>query len=137
MRRAVSKNILIIDDDDDLRDIIHFALADRGHSVRSFANPEKALTFLNMSEFIPDLIIVDQFMKDMTGGEFLEIKGEHRNPSIRNCPSVIISGSPQDVERSVDRKLYTEIVPKPLDMDEISLRVEELLSDSSERSLRV
>lgn len=134
MRRAVSKNILIIDDDDDLREIIHFALAEHGHNVRSFQGPENALTILSQGDFIPDLMIVDQYMKNITGGEFLEIKRNFHSPKIRLCPSIIISGSPQEVERTVDKSLYTEILPKPLKMEEITERIEELLSGESERS---
>lgn len=135
MRRAASKNILIIDDDDDLREIIHYALADRGHNVRSFQKPENALTILSNRDFIPELMIVDQYMKSMTGGEFLEIKKNFQASEIRNCPSIIISGSPQEVERNVKRSLYTEIISKPLNMDQIIEKVDELFSEFSERAL--
>jgi DNA-binding NtrC family response regulator len=135
MRRAVSKNILIIDDDDDLRDIIHYALVDQGHNVRSFQSPENALTILSNGDFDPDLIIVDQYMKKITGGEFLEIKQNFQSSKIKNCPSIIISGSPQEVEKNVARNLYTEIIPKPLDMDQIVERIGELFSDLPERAL--
>lgn len=134
MRRAAGKNILLIDDDDDLRDIIHYALAEKGYTVRSYQGPENALVTLKEGKFIPDLVIVDQYMKNMTGGEFLEIKQEFRNPAIRNCPSIIISGSPHEVERSVPRHFYSEIFPKPLHMDDLSERIDELFSENSEKS---
>lgn len=131
---SVSKNILLIDDDDDLREIIHFALVERGHNVRSFEGPFLALSILTHGDFVPDLIIVDQYMKDMTGGEFLEIKNQLGERRIRNCPSLIISGSPQDVEKNVPRTRYTEILPKPLDMEGLLARVEELFSGEPERA---
>lgn len=133
MRRAAGKNILLIDDDDDLRDIIHYALTERGHHVRSFRGPEHALVFLQTGNFSPDLVIVDQYMKDMTGGEFLEVKEGFRESAIRDCPSIIISGSPQEVESNVRRSCYTEILAKPLDMEELSRKIEDLFSDFSEK----
>ena len=49
---AKGANILVVDDDDDIREIVHILLAREGFTVREAANAEQALRRLDP---LPDL----------------------------------------------------------------------------------
>lgn len=118
-------NIYVIDDDDDLREVISWALSKEGYSVRGFRDPQEALSILRDIKKAPGLILVDQYMEDMKGGEFLKLKQDLTNPSSRECPAMIISGSPDEVESDVSEDLYDEILSKPLDLENLLGKVRE------------
>ena len=56
---AKGANILVVDDDDDIREIVHILLAREGFTVREAANAEQALRRLDP---LPDLVILDVMM---------------------------------------------------------------------------
>jgi two-component system, chemotaxis family, chemotaxis protein CheY len=60
--------ILIVDDDDSIRQIVRLCLVDEGYSVREAPNGEAALEVL--AEWQPDLILLDLRMPIMDGWEF-------------------------------------------------------------------
>jgi two-component system chemotaxis response regulator CheY len=66
------KTILIIDDNEEVRNIIQKVLESAGYSVLSAGNIQDALELAN--EHIPHLIILDLVMPEKGGFEFLEIK---------------------------------------------------------------
>ena len=61
---AKGANILVVDDDDDIREIVHILLAREGFTVREAANAEQALRRLDP---LPDLVILDVMMPKMNG----------------------------------------------------------------------
>ena len=63
---AKGANILVVDDDDDIREIVHILLAREGFTVREAANAEQALRRLDP---LPDLVILDVMMPGLSGIE--------------------------------------------------------------------
>ncbi|MCE2742867.1 MAG: response regulator transcription factor [Fluviicola sp.] len=63
-------SILIIDDDDDIRDILKYNLEKEGFYIRVASNGEQGLKLIQQS--IPDLIILDVMMPGMDGIEVCE-----------------------------------------------------------------
>ena len=61
---AKGANILVVDDDDDIREIVHILLAREGFTVREAANAEQALRRLDP---LPDLVILDVMMPGLSG----------------------------------------------------------------------
>lgn len=59
-------NILLVDDDEDLRDAIESFLTDHGHAVRTARNGLDALAALAKGA-LPDLALIDVFMPEMDG----------------------------------------------------------------------
>jgi len=63
-------SILIIDDEDDIRDILKYNLEKEGFYIRVASNGEQGLKLIQQS--IPDLIILDVMMPGMDGIEVCE-----------------------------------------------------------------
>lgn len=109
------KSIVIVDDDDDLREVISWALSKEGFAIHSFSSPAKALEKLSHASFRPNLIVVDFHMDEMNGGDFVLKKNEIYN--VKSCPVVMISASPHQVEQSISREHYKEVITKPIDLE--------------------
>ena len=60
-------NILVIDDDAEIREIVQVLLSSEGYTVETVADGMQALTMLTEKTFIPDVIILDIMMPDMDG----------------------------------------------------------------------
>lgn len=69
--RAIVEPILVIDDDDDIRDSLAEILIDEGYSVRCFADCAQALEHLR-HDGRASLIILDLMMPGMSGWTFRE-----------------------------------------------------------------
>ncbi|HXH32286.1 MAG TPA: ATP-binding protein [Bacteriovoracaceae bacterium] len=122
------KKVYVVDDDDDLRGVISWALNKEGYSIHSFSDPKAALESLRSSSRAPDLILVDYHMGEMMGGEFLELK--QTIEAARSCPVVMISASPEEVELEVSRELYQQIITKPIDLEGLVSKVKQYTSSS-------
>jgi signal transduction histidine kinase/DNA-binding response OmpR family regulator len=77
---AASEKLLLIDDDNDVRDIVGGVLTDLGYEVRQASNGEVALATL--AEFSPDLLVVDFAMPGMNGAEVVTI-ARRLNPKLK------------------------------------------------------
>jgi signal transduction histidine kinase len=125
-RKDSKKRIYIIDDDEDLREVISWALGKEGFAVHSFGSPLEALSMLKREHQMPHLIVVDYHMDEMKGSEFL-LKKHEIHPA-RACPVVMISASPLEVEQSVPQELYKEVITKPIDLESLVTNVRRFLS---------
>lgn len=114
-----SKNIYIVDDDEDLREVMTWAIEKEGYRVFSYGNPKTALEDLSLTAFPASLIILDYHMDKMTGKDFLNMKKHSSLASIKNCPVIMVSAAPQVVRETVDPQLYSEILLKPLDLNRL------------------
>jgi CheY-like chemotaxis protein len=62
-------NVLVVDDDDDARRVLHRMLVKLGHQTRIVADGAEALQLLEESRF--DLVITDVYMASVDGMELL------------------------------------------------------------------
>lgn len=65
----MTKKILLVEDDADLRGVYELLLSTKGHTVKTAANGLLALQTLQ--NFTPDIILLDALMPEMDGLEFL------------------------------------------------------------------
>jgi CheY-like chemotaxis protein len=102
-------HILVIDDNDDLRETVQMLLEASGYSVVTAANGRAALAHLKDGAR-PGLILLDLMMPDMNGWQFLEhARGDQ---SLSAIPILIMTAhQPTDVARMP----LAEVVPKPFD----------------------
>ena len=84
MRRMV----LVIDDDRDTNESISDLLSGEGYSCVSALDSQRALALL--SQYQPDVILLDLFLGDVSGVEFLRRKGEARR-HVADIPVVVIT----------------------------------------------
>ncbi len=119
------KLVYIVDDDDDLREVMCWALQKEGIAVRAFSSPLEALAVLREESGAPHLIVVDYHMDDMKGSEFVVHKSQISQ--VKQCPVVMISASPKEVERNVPSGLYQHIITKPIDLEGLVTNVRRYL----------
>lgn len=85
---SAAANILLIDDDPDLREIIRTVLRTRGYVVHEAANGRIGLDMID--EVKPELIILDLMLPGMSGIEIL--RNIHTKPAYQNIPVIVLSG---------------------------------------------
>jgi CheY-like chemotaxis protein len=104
--------ILIIEDDNAIREMMSQALQIEGYSVSSAANGELALQKLK-TEDLPNLILLDLMMPVMDGWQFIKSKKEDQK--ITAIPVVVVSAF---TERAADLKCEG-LIKKPIDLDQL------------------
>lgn len=119
--------VMVIDDDDDLRDVVTWALKADGLQVLSYADPQAAFNQLASETIFPAVIIVDYHMGSMTAGDFLKMKEDLPDARLKNCPSIIMTAAPQNARRIPGSERY-QILEKPLDLKGLISRVSRLCS---------
>ncbi len=111
-------DILIVDDEQDIRELIAGILSDEGYECRQAANSEA--TLVQLSERRPSLIILDIWLRDskLDGLELLDVISE-RYPDL---PVVIISGhgTVETAVAAIKRGAY-DFIEKPFQADHLLL----------------
>ncbi len=120
------RKILIIDDDEDLRDAMAWVLNKEGYSVHSYGDPYKAFESLAIGRHRPQLMIVDFQMDGMNGFEFLKKKNECSELDVRECPVILISASPDEVEAQERSEDLKQLMTKPLDLESLLENIKNL-----------
>lgn len=106
-----SSPVLIVDDDDDMRETLRVCLEEEGFDVRTARNGREAFEQLAKGA-LPGLILLDLMMPEMNGWEVLE---RLRNDPLRSAiPVAVMSGSHRGEVKSA-----TYVVPKPFDLGAI------------------
>ena len=108
------KRILLIDDEEDFLVTMAGILEGSGYDVIAVSNCKEALRTLH--ENAVDLIIVDIFMPDMDGLEFIR-KVIRDNPEL---PIVAVTGAAKQFYLKVARKMgAVSGLLKPIDVDQL------------------
>src|SRR5579871_4918625 len=81
------KRILVLDDNEDILEIVHEALAYSQFDVKSISESRKVMGALE--EFEPDLLLLDYRMSGTNGGEICRQVKAH--PRFNNTPIIIFS----------------------------------------------
>jgi len=115
----MDKTIIIVDDDDAVRDVLVRCLEPLDCSIESFHNGQEALTYLERKESQNvDLLIADSRLPGISGEKLIE---EFRkiHPA---APALIVSG--EDVTGT-----DIPVIQKPFSLAEFRKRVEILLGE--------
>jgi DNA-binding response OmpR family regulator len=127
-RRAatVSKRVIIVDDDRDLRELLRRRLEVSGYDASVAANGLRLISSLRVDR--PDLILLDVMMSWIDGFELCQAL--KRNPEFSAIPVFFISarGSPHDVARGYEVGC-TDYFTKPLDLKHLVHRIQEVIGD--------
>ena len=109
--------VLLVEDNDDVREMMALALQLDGHAVRTAANGREALDLLK-GGLSPCLILLDLMMPVMNGWELRTVLKQ--DPELCEIPIVVISA----VTAELAQRLHdTEYVPKPVDIDRLLEKV--------------
>jgi DNA-binding response OmpR family regulator len=114
------KRLLLVDDDDDFREIVCDALMYSGYDVLGIDSGPAALAWLS-SNRPPDLILLDLMMPGMSGAE---LKQRLDNvPAYASVPVLVLSGDTRLAERSAAMGAAGWIC-KPVTLIELLSRIE-------------
>jgi len=97
-RGVKARDVLVVDDEPDIRNVLEQAISEAGYTVRTAAGGLEALRLMSQAQ--PGVILLDLMMPDMDGFEVLQrIRG---NPLTSQIPVVVLTAkilTAQDYER--------------------------------------
>jgi signal transduction histidine kinase len=123
--------VLVVEDNRDMRDFICRVLAPEAQT-RAVENGRVALQA--MEERIPDLVLTDMMMPEMTGDELLaELRSTER---LRDLPVVLLTAKADDeLKLNLLQEGAQDYVMKPFSVDELRARVRNQLQTKRTRDV--
>jgi len=114
MARGVSQcPVLIVEDDEDLREMMAQLLTLEGFQTAAVANGREALDYLHQATR-PDVILLDLMMPIMDGWEFR--RRQQADPVLAPVPVIVLSALDQARAANLNA---TAFLKKPLDFDRL------------------
>lgn len=123
----MATNILLVDDENSIRQPYSLALKDKGYNVFTAENGQEALDIVSSYDNALNKIhatLVDNHMPVMSGEEF--VKNIRQNPFYKDYSSmkIISIGATPSKE---NQAMYDAFLNKPLELDEIYSTLEKVL----------
>ncbi|HJD96653.1 response regulator transcription factor [Mailhella massiliensis] len=117
--------ILVVEDDDDIRELVAFSLEEEGYHVEQAAD---GLRGLEMAESLkPDLIILDLMLPGRDGLSVCRELHKHAAESIP-CPILMLTARGEEMDRIIGFEYGADdYVVKPFNIRELMLRVKAIL----------
>ncbi len=118
MNEGLQQQVLIVEDDADIRECMADVLSTAGYSVRTAANGLEGINVLR-DGYRPCVVLLDLMMPVMNGQEFLVRVRERSEPEIAEIPVVVVTAAGQNVSAPGANAL----VRKPFEVDALLLEV--------------
>jgi len=119
-KRMVRAHVLVVDDDEALREALAESLRDGGFDVRCVADGREALDAMRAAPR-PGLVLLDLMMPGLSGWQVLELMA--REDALRDLPVVVLTA----FEERADLPNGRPVLHKPFD--------DEVLRDLVERAM--
>jgi two-component system, OmpR family, phosphate regulon response regulator PhoB len=119
------QHVLIIDDNPEIRSLIHATLGDGFYNIGEAANGEQAFDYLDNHD-LPDIVILDLAMPGISGFDVLsEIKN---NPETAHIQVIVLSAnaSQQTIDQSITMGART-VLAKPFSPLELLQLIENVM----------
>ncbi len=117
--KTETRKVLIVDDDDLVRETLRFVLEDEGYDVTAVGNGFDALYQLQNGNY--DIVLSDIFMPGMNGFDLLRQIRE-KAPDV---PVILITGYGNiEMAREALKQGATDFITKPYNIQEISILIE-------------
>ena len=114
--------ILVVDDEESIRDLLRLVLTGEGYSVVTASGGEEAIGYLKAQQF--DLVITDLVMPGVNGVEVLRV-AKRIDP---NYPVMVITGFPSvETVTQLVRLGVGDYLTKPFNIDAVRVTVAKLL----------
>jgi len=123
-----SGHILVVDDDDGIRDLVKQYLSENNFLITTAKNAEEAKEKISIIKF--DLIVLDIMMPGKTGLEFtLENKDKI------NTPIILLTAKGEAIERIKGLEVGADdYLPKPFEPKELILRIKNILNKTKSKN---
>jgi CheY-like chemotaxis protein len=116
----VTKRILVVDDEPDVREFLSTYLEDVGYEIRTARDGVKAMDMVEQEK--PDLILLDLMMPEETGtGLYRKL---HHRKEFKDIPVIVISGV---AGRDVAVSRSVPVFDKPIDKELLLKAIEEAI----------
>ena len=116
----MKQNILVVDDEPDVREFLSSYLEDVGYGVRTAEDGNAALAQIKTET--PDLILLDLMMPEETGtGLYRKL---HDKKEFRDIPVIVISAA---AGRDVAVSKSVPVFDKPIDKEGLLLAIQEAI----------
>jgi len=116
----MSKKILIIDDEPDVRDYLVAIFEKEGYQTRTATDGVEGMKILKSDQF--DLITLDLQMPNDTGTDFY--RKIHRDNKYKDIPIIVVSGL---AGRHLAIRKPIAVFDKPIDKDKLVEKVREII----------
>ncbi|MDA3962980.1 MAG: response regulator [Planctomycetota bacterium] len=127
-KRACDYTLMVIEDDDALRELICETLSDEGYHVTAAADGVEALDLLR--QCLVHLVVVDLQLPRRSGWDFIEALHQQAKP-----PAVVVtSGHHLDPPDESHASLVDGFIAKPFELEQLCSTIACALSRRSERS---
>ena len=122
-------HILVVDDDDGIRNLVKKFLNEKSFLVNTASSSEEAQKKIAIIKF--DLIILDIMMPGKSGLEFL-----NENKSFIDTPVILLTAKGEPKERVEGLESGADdYLPKPFEPQELLLRIKNILSKTQKKNL--
>ena len=122
-------HILVVDDDDGIRNLLKKFLKDNNYLVNTASDSEEAKKKISIIKF--DLIILDIMMPGKSGLEFL-----NENKNTLDTPIILLTAKGEAKERIEGLEIGADdYLPKPFEPKELILRIKNILSKTLQKNL--
>lgn len=116
----MNEKIMVVDDHDDIREVIHVLLTNEGYQIIEAKNGKEALELLDDSI---DLIILDVMMPEMNGYQVCLLMREKTN-----APILFLTAKGQESDKTLGFSSGGDVyLTKPFSYNELNVRVKALL----------
>jgi len=114
--QTMSREILVVDDDRDIRETLGEILVHEGYHVEMAENGARALEVIRRGP-TPALVLLDLMMPVMSGWEFLELAEHDRQ--LAEIPVLVVSAMPAPLAPDGARGGVKACLHKPLKLEEL------------------
>ena len=120
----MEKRIIVVDDDKEIREIVHFALTRTGFDVEVAANGQQLLELLRGSR--PDLILLDVMMPGQNGYQLCYLL--RSDPRTNTIPIIIMTAHVESIYERISVDVgAADHVTKPFHPLELVDKIREVL----------
>lgn len=124
----MSKTILIVDDEKDIRDLLEFNLEAEGYHIVQARDGNEALTQAEQHQ--PDLILLDIMLPEKDGWEVLQEL--RKSSSTAQIPVIFLTAKDNEIDEIIGLELGADdYVVKPIAIRKLLARIKSTLRKSS------
>ena len=109
--------VLVVDDDEDIRDVIRGVLEPEGYLTILTGDGEEALACLRDGSIRIGLILLDLLMPKMDGWEFQ--RQRRGNPEIEKIPLVVVTAHSGTLRDGIPDHSPVPVMAKPIDFNRL------------------
>jgi len=116
--------VLVIEDEADLREVLHYNLTQAGHKPFTAATGDAGLKLA--AEVRPDIVLLDLMLPDVPGTTVA--KSLRREEATHQVPIIMVTAKAEEIDRIVGFELGADdYVVKPFSVRELLLRIDAVL----------